>query len=44
MGETKFVVANLGKLEASPSDHQRDRTLFLLADQMEKRSLRSTGT
>jgi hypothetical protein len=38
------VIANLGKLEVSPSAHQQDKTLFLLADQMEKQSLHSIGT
>jgi len=42
--ELKFLFANLSKLEVSPSDHQRDRTLFRLEDQMEKQSLHSTGT
>jgi hypothetical protein len=42
--EIKFIVANLGKLGAFPSVHQQDTTLFLLADQMEKQSLHSTGT
>jgi hypothetical protein len=42
--EIKFIVANLGKLGVFPSVHQQDTTPFLLADQMEKQSLHSTGT
>lgn len=42
--EIKCIFADLSKLGVSPSDHQQDRILFLLADQMEKQSLHNIGT
>ena len=44
MNGIKFIFANLSKLAVSPSDHQQDRTIFQLEDQMEKQSPHSTGT